>query len=76
MSNCSNSKELCENLLVEEAESFLCKNVNLEKSSSESEEDTFFSFLHDKNIALNNFDITTTSGAIKPLDVKVQCLTY
>jgi len=76
MSNCPNSKELCENVLLEEAHSFLSKDVNnLEKSSSESEEDTFFSFLHDKNVNLDT-DIKTTSDVTKPLDVKVQCLTY
>lgn len=75
MSDCSNSKEFCENVLIEEAQSFLCKDINnVEKSSSESEEDTFFSFLHDKNVNLHT-DITT-SDSTKPLDVKVQCLTY
>lgn len=53
MSDCPNSKELCEKVLLEEAYSFLCKDVNNpEKSSSESEEDTFFSFLHDKNVII------------------------
>jgi len=77
MSDCPNSKELCENVLLEEAHSF-CKDVNnVEKSSSESEEDTFFCFLHDKNINKTNSDIDITiSDATKPLDVKVQCLTY
>lgn len=76
MSDYPNSKELCEKVLLEEAHSFLCKDVNNpEKSSSESEEDTFFSFLHDKNVNIDNI-VATTSGATKPLNVKVQCLTY
>lgn len=64
-------------MLLEEAHSF-CKDINnVEKSSSESEEDTFFCFLHDKNINKTNSDIDITiSDATKPLDVKVQCLTY
>lgn len=79
MSNCQNAKEFCENVLIKEAQSFLCEDVNnLEKSLSSSEEDTFFSFLHNKDVSLDNID--TISGGTESLEmlstVKLQCLTY
>ncbi|KYN15182.1 hypothetical protein ALC57_12591 [Trachymyrmex cornetzi] len=48
ISHFSNSKQLCENVLLDEAESFLYKDTvdtdNVGKSSSESDENTFFLF--------------------------------